>query len=176
MSAYIIREATPEDAAAILVHNDLIANEPDNGITRGPGENMTLQEEVAYLETCRATDNWVMLIAITPMGEVIGICGFQGGRRRATRHDGDFGISVNREWRDKGVGSALIQHLIAWAKSTGIITRVGLTVMTHNERAIHVYKKLGFELEGCKRAALFKEGRYIDVYMMGLLLLDRPKA
>ncbi len=173
MTGYIIREATPDDAAAILVHNEIIANEPDNGITRGPGENMTLEEEQTFLKNSLATDNWLMLVAITPESEAIGILGFQGGRRKANRHEGEFGISVNPEWRDKGVGSALIQHMLAWAKGTGFITRVGLTVMTHNERAFHVYKKMGFELEGCKRAALFKEGRYVDVYMMGLLLMDR---
>jgi RimJ/RimL family protein N-acetyltransferase len=174
MAGYIIREATPEDAEAILIHNDLISNEPHNGIIRGPGESMTLQEEQDFLKNSLASDNSILLIAITPENEVIGVCGFQGGRRKAVRHQGGIGISVNREWRDKGAGTALMQHLIDWAKATGIITRMELTVMVHNERAIHVYKKLGFELEGRQRAALFKDGAYIDVYMMSLLFMDYP--
>lgn len=174
MESYIIREATPDDAAAVIIHNDLIANEPHNGIIRGPGESMTLEEEQIYLKNSLASDNSILLIAITPEGEVIGVCGFQGGKRRAVRHQGGIGISVNIEWRNKGVGTALMQHLIDWAKGTGIITRMELTVMAHNERAIHVYEKLGFKLEGRQRAALFKDGAYIDVFMMALLLMDYP--
>ncbi len=176
MESYIIREATPDDAAAIIVHNDLIANEPNNGIIRGPGESMTLEDEQVYLKNSLAADNSIFLIAITPAGEVIGVCSFQGGRRKAVRHQGGIGISVNKEWREKGMGTALMQRLVDWAKGTGIITRMELTVMTHNERAIHVYEKLGFQMEGRQRAALFKDGKYIDVYMMGLLFMDYPET
>jgi RimJ/RimL family protein N-acetyltransferase len=174
MESYIIREATPEDAAAILIHNDILANEPNNGIVRGPGENMSLEEERDYLAASLASDNSIMLIAVTPSGEVIGIAGFHGGRRKATRHAGGVGISVLPEWRDKGLGTTIMKQMIDWAKQTGIIKRVELEVMAHNERAIHVYEKLGFKLEGRKSASLFKDGRYIDVYEMGLLLLDYP--
>src|SRR3954470_23704732 len=103
MASYIIREATPEDAEAVIVHNDWIANEPHNGIIRGPGESMTLEDEQAYLKNSLASDNSTLLIAITPQGEVIGVCGFQGGRRKAVRHQGGMGISINLEWRNKGV-------------------------------------------------------------------------
>ena len=174
MESYIIREATPDDAAAVIVHNDLIANEPNNGIIRGPGEGMTLADEQAYLKTSLDTYNSIFLIAITPEEEVIGVCAFQGGRRKAVMHQGAIGISVNKEWRDKGLGTALMQRLIHWAKGKVIITRLELTVMTHNERAIHVYEKLGFKKEGRQRAALFKDGAYIDMYVMGLLFIDYP--
>lgn len=174
MEGYIIREATPDDAEAILVHNEIITNLPNNGIIRGPGENMTLDEERAYLAASLAADNSIMLIAVTPSGEVIGLSGFHGGKRRAVRHAGSFGIAINPEWRDKGVGTALIQHLIAWAKAGGIITRIELEVQAQNARAIHVYEKMGFKFEGKKLASVYKEGQYIDVLVMGMLLIDYP--
>ncbi len=174
MVAYTIREATPDDAEQILIHNELIVHEADNGIIRGPGENMTLEEQRAYVAASLASDNSVMLIAVLPSGEVIGLSGFHGGKRRAVRHTGGFGISINHDWRNKGVGTAIIQHLIAWAKQGGIIKRIELEVMTHNTRALHVYEKLGFKIEGKKVASIYKEGRYVDVYMMGMLLMDYP--
>ncbi len=174
MAAYTIREATPDDAEQILIHNELITNEPDNGITRGPGENMNLEEERDYLAASLASDNSVMLIAVLATGEVIGLAGFHGGKRKAVRHTGGVGIAINPDWRNKGVGTALLQHLIEWAKQTQIIKRIELEVMTHNARAIHVYEKLGFKMEGKKLAALYKEGRFIDVYFMGLLLIEYP--
>jgi len=175
MAEYIIREATPDDAEQILIHNEKITNEPHNNITRGPGENMTLEEERAYLAASLASDNSVFLIAVLPSGEVIGVSGLHGGRRKAVRHNGGIGIDVNREWRGKGVGTDLLQHIIDWAKKSNVITRVELEVMTHNERAIHVYEKLGFKMEGKRLAAMYKDGEYIDTYMMGLLLFDYPE-
>jgi RimJ/RimL family protein N-acetyltransferase len=174
MADYTIREVTPDDAARILVHNELITNEPHNGITRSPGETMTLEEEQAFLAANQTADNALFLIAITPEDEVIGVAGLHGGRRKAVRHNGGVGISVNREWRDKGVGTALLRHMIEWAKASNVITRIELEVMTHNERAMHVYEKLGFKLEGKRLAAMYKDGGYIDIYVMGLLLFDYP--
>lgn len=45
--------------------------------------------------------------------------------------------------------------MIEWARGTGIIRRMELEVFTHNERAIHVYEKLGFLVEGTKEQAFF---------------------
>ena len=174
MADYIIREATPEDSEQVIIHNDSIANEPHNGITRGAGEGISLEDERAYLKASLASDNSLFLVAVQPTGKVIGVAGLQGGRRRATRHSGAVGISVDREWRDKGVGSALLRYMIEWAKTSNTITRIELEVMTHNERAIHVYEKLGFKLEGKRLAAMYKDGQYIDIYVMGLLLFDYP--
>ena len=174
MAKYIIREATPDDAEQILIHNELITNEPHNGITRSPGENMTLEEERDYLAASLASDNSVFLIAVLPSGEVIGVSVLHGGRRKAVRHTGGVGIDVSREWRDKGVGTDLLQHLIDWAKTSNVIKRIELEVMTHNARAIHVYEKLGFKMEGKRLAAMYKDGGYIDIYVMGLLLIDYP--
>ena len=176
MAEYIIREATPDDAEQILIHNDLIANEPHNGIVRGPGENMTLEEERDFLAKSLASDNSVFLIAVLPSGEVIGVSGLHGGRRKANRHNGGVGIDVIREWRGKGVGTDLFQHIIDWAKKSNVITRIELEVMTDNARAIHVYEKLGFKMEGKRLAALYKDGGYIDIYVMGLLLFDYQPA
>lgn len=169
MPDYLIRDAHPDDAEAMLVHIRAINAEPNNGIIRGPGEEPTLEEERHILAGFAAADNAVMKIAVTPSGEVIGMAGFQGGKRRAVRHAGGIGISVSQAWREQGVGTALMQQLIAWARATGIIQRMELEVNVENERALHVYRKLGFQIEGRKQAALYKEGRYLDNYVMALL-------
>ena len=109
-------------------------------------------------------------MAVTPDNHVIGVTGFIGGKRRALRHTGSIGIAIDKQWRSKGVGTAMMQFLIDWARGTGIITRMELEVNTNNERAVHVYQKVGFVVEGRKQKALFKEGRYLDNYVMALLL------
>jgi RimJ/RimL family protein N-acetyltransferase len=42
-------------------------------------------------------------------------------------------------------------------------------VINNNERAIAVYKKSGFTVEGVQRQAVFKEGAYLDVMQMSIL-------
>jgi RimJ/RimL family protein N-acetyltransferase len=47
--------------------------------------------------------------------------------------------------------------------------RIQLDVYAGNDRARHVYEKIGFRLEVTKRQAIYKFGRYLDVHIMGLL-------
>jgi len=47
--------------------------------------------------------------------------------------------------------------------------RIELEVFADNARAVHVYEKVGFHMEGTRRRAIFKFGRYQDLHVMGLL-------
>ncbi|MBE9916478.1 GNAT family N-acetyltransferase [Paenibacillus donghaensis] len=47
--------------------------------------------------------------------------------------------------------------------------RVSLRVFSFKEKAIHLYKKLGFEQEGTSRQAIFREGKWHDIIHMGIL-------
>jgi len=120
------------------------------------------------LAEAHSSDNSVNLIAILPTGEIIGIAEMHGGKLKATRHVGTIGINVSSEWRNSGVGSDLLRSIIEWAKLCDIIKRIELEVMTDNQPALHIYEKFGFKTEGCKHGALYKEGRLIDTYLMGL--------
>ena len=50
-----------------------------------------------------------------------------------------------------------------------MLVRVELEVFTDNVKAIHLYEKLGFEKEGCKRMTTVRNGRYVDEYVMARL-------
>ena len=47
--------------------------------------------------------------------------------------------------------------------------RIELTVFGENQRALHVYEKLGFRAEALERDAIFWRGRYHDIVLMGML-------
>lgn len=49
-------------------------------------------------------------------------------------------------WRDRGVGRALKEEILSHLEG-GAITDVGLAVTTTNERALHLYASLGFEVK-----------------------------
>jgi len=170
MQRITIREAVPRDAEEIVAHMERISREPNNNVLTGPGEyTVTPAEEREIIDGYAASDNSIALVAVAD-GKIIGLLHCRGGRRQAARHSASFGITVHADWRDKGVGSALVQRLIDWGRQNPVIKRLELEVFTTNARAIHVYEKYGFQIEGRKRRAYCKDGAYEDAYIMALLL------
>ena len=80
-------------------------------------------------------------------------------------------IVVQKAYWNQGLGQILLEEGIEWAHSTGVLRKLVLNVQVRNERAVHLYKKLGFEIEGCQaRGACSAEGEFLDVYLMGKLI------
>ncbi|HLA43236.1 MAG TPA: GNAT family N-acetyltransferase, partial [Aggregatilineales bacterium] len=86
--------------------------------------------------------------------------------------DTQLGIVIHKEWRSRGAGNTLMNAAIEWARANDFVQRISLNVYDDNARAIHLYSKLGFKIEGRRHKALFKHGRYYDELIMGLLLAD----
>ena len=86
------------------------------------------------------------------------------------RHAALLGVSVRAGWRDRGVGSALLAAALDWARATGVVTRIELSVYAENARAIHLYEKFGFAIEGRRRDAVRHSGRLVDDLVMARLL------
>jgi RimJ/RimL family protein N-acetyltransferase len=72
----------------------------------------------------------------------------------------------------RGYGSAALQHVLDHAFGQLDLHRVDLEVYEFNERAIHVYQKLGFREEGRLRDALLWEGEFYDAIVMSILSTD----
>ncbi len=88
-----------------------------------------------------------------------------------SRHGfGEFGMLVDREWRGRGVGSALIQAAIAWARDHGL-HKLSLEGFAHNTAAIALYRKCGFVEEGHRVKHYHRaNGELWDSLVMGLPL------
>ena len=69
----------------------------------------------------------------------------------------------------KGVGEFAAQRMLQHAFSDLNLRRVSLTVISNNERALYLYKKIGFVEEGRLRQAIYKSGKYIDLIQMAIL-------
>ena len=78
----------------------------------------------------------------------------------------EFGLMVAASARRRGIGSALIEEAMNWARDLGIV-RLELTVFPHNAPAIALYRKLGFQEEGILRRRYLIDGRYVDAMLMG---------
>lgn len=89
--------------------------------------------------------------------------------RPRRRHAAAIGMGVHDEWQGKGVGSALMRAGVEMADRWLNLTRLELEVYTDNEPAIRLYERFGFEREGTLRQYGFRDGRYVDAYMMARL-------
>ncbi len=161
-----VREADSADAAALITFVQQVAGESDY-LTFGPGEfTISEAEEAEFLAKLRAAENQLCLVAELG-GEIAGTLHFTAGQRPRVRHSGELGMSVRRPYWGLGIGSRLLEALIAWAASTGIITKLNLRVRADNQRAIALYRRQGFIEEGRLSRGLFLNGRYYDLIWMG---------
>lgn len=119
------------------------------------------------LEDCARSDARRYLIAEVD-GELAGMLHFQTGRRKCNAHAGEFGMSVRK--RGMSIGRKLLQSLLQWARQTGKIRKINLRVRTDNERAIRLYRSVGFKVEGTISREFCIDGRFYDAHWMGIEL------
>ena len=82
-------------------------------------------------------------------------------------HRSEFGISVAKSEWGQGIGSALLQKCIEYAK-THEIELLNLEVRSDNRRAIQLYERFGFRKIGTSPAYFKIDGEYYDFDLMVL--------
>ena len=87
-------------------------------------------------------------------------------RKNRLAHVANLGMAVHDDYQDKGIGTALMEAVLDMADNWLNIKRVELDVYTDNLRAVHLYKKFGFEIEGVRRSLAFRDGEFVDAYHM----------
>ena len=89
---------------------------------------------------------------------------------RSRSGPGEIGMLVAREWRGQGVGSALLEAAIGWARENQL-HKLSLSVFPHNARGIALYRRFGFVAEGRRIKQIRRSsGELWDTIEMGLLL------
>ena len=107
-------------------------------------------------------------------GEIVGNGGLHPvGPQLRRRHAGVIGLAVAPHAQGRGVGHALMQTLCDYADRWWGLLRVELTVFADNARAIALYRRHGFVMEGRLRGYAMREGAYCDVLTMARL---HPRA
>ena len=101
--------------------------------------------------------------------QIVGDASLKFNPQEALKHKAELGITVHDDYQNMGIGKALLNHLINIAKMKKL-SKVWLLVSTDNDRAIYLYKKAGFEIEGelCKES--YVNGKYRNEYRMAIFL------
>jgi len=93
------------------------------------------------------------------------------GGMEHNRHVATFGVTVHDDYQNQGLGTALTRYMVEIARAKGL-RRVALEVVADNLRAVNVYERCGFKVEGRLRMSHWNyiRGRFCDELVMGLLL------
>ncbi len=138
-----IRSAGVSDAEALLDVFIRCHEETDYLLTYPDENGVSLEEERAFLSGKEARGDEIELIALVD-GKVAGIAGIECVcRKEKTRHRASFGISVLREYWGLGIGRALTDSCIEFARNAGY-TQLELEVVSDNTSALALYESAGF--------------------------------
>ncbi len=100
---------------------------------------------------------------------IVGSASLSFNQREVFRHTAELGIAVHDDHQNMGIGTTMLRHLLGIARMKKL-RKIWLLVNTSNDRAIHVYRKAGFEIEGRLRDERYYKGRYGDEYRMAIFL------
>ncbi len=160
---FIIRPVRIEDASAI---NEMRRMDGVRENTLGIfSERVTRSEDFIR----GLTENEHLLVAEVKEAEVrkvVGMVGLHVGRNPRLRHSASVGIMVHTDYQGKGIGTALLKKVIDLADNWLMLVRVELTAFVENEGAVKLYQSLGFQIEGTKKYAAIRNGKYADEYLM----------
>jgi ribosomal protein S18 acetylase RimI-like enzyme len=109
----------------------------------------------------------VQMLAVTSDDRVIGWCDVVPKKYEMFSHVGVLGMGVLAPYRGRGLGERLARETIARALQAGL-EKVELAVFASNNVALHLYRKLGFAVEGVRVRARKLDGEYDDELVMAL--------
>lgn len=171
-TAFTLRRATPADAAEFARINSHPEVQPN--LMQLPYGHVERWRQILADNDLPGRTDFVLLAERD--GRMLGSAGLHpAGAALRRRHAAMLGISVAPEAQGQGVGRALMQALIDYADRWAQILRLELTVFTDNERAIRLYRSLGFEHEGTHRAYALRDGTYVDAHCMARLHPNPPQ-
>lgn len=165
----VVRSAREDDIGALIALNErMVATSPH--MLRDLDEQE--RDPVEFEKVLRAHNDHpgkAYLVAAAEGTQHAGRLAVRCGQWRRLAHRVEFGISVDRAWRGRGVGTALISTVLDWAAGHTTIEKVCLSCFATNAGARRLYERLGFVTE----AVLAKHirqgpGDYVDDVQMAI--------
>lgn len=159
-----IRQLRKEDAQAYLEMLNQLDTETQMMMYEAGERLQSIEKLEGRLE---ASHIWTC--GIIQDEKIIGFISVERGIPNRIRHCGYIVIGILASAQRKGYGKQLFTQAIAYAKANHL-TRLELTVMKTNSGAIHLYQKVGFQIEGEKKQSMYVDGVYIDEWTMCYLM------
>ena len=161
----IFRSPLPSDAEAALEYMKITAGETPY-LLRTPEEiRLTVADEEKFLSRFPDNPNSTMILCFVE-GKLAGNCQIDRRTKLKNRHRASVAIALRKEFWNLGIGTALFEEMLAIAESWGVL-QVELEVIEGNDRAMALYRKMGFEIVGhVPNAIRLPDGTFWKEYRM----------
>jgi L-phenylalanine/L-methionine N-acetyltransferase len=163
MSVSTVRPAQPGDAPALVALAEAVGAEPEGWLI-ADSRWRSVRDERRYLRAVRGHPDAAVFVAEGGDG-VVARLSVARDPHPASRHVADLGLMVARHARRQGIGWALLEQAVDWARASGV-RKLELHVFPHNEAAIRLYERFGFVREGVRRAHYRRGLDYVDAILM----------
>lgn len=163
---YTVRSATEIDAEVLSDLRVQIDGETEN-LDREKGEAFI--DALGFKQIIKEdTENPrnIFLVAVVH-DQIVGFSRCEGNHLSRFSHKVEFGVCVLKEFWGHSIGKTLLSESISWADSNDI-KKIALNVIETNDKAIKLYKDLGFKIEGVlQNDKILEDGKYYNTVVMG---------
>jgi RimJ/RimL family protein N-acetyltransferase len=158
-----IRHAEGSDATELVALAAAIGSEPGGWLLTTEAWR-PVADERRYLKAVRRHADAAVLVAVDAE-RIVGRLSLARDPHPASAHVADLGMMVAASHRRRGIGRALLDAAVDWARAAGV-AKLELHVFPWNEPAIRLYEGFGFEREGLRRRHYLRDGIAVDALLM----------
>lgn len=163
----MIRPIESNDAEEFLELNKRI--DASGFMLHAPGERKTtVDQQKEAIEGVLSEVRSTFFVAESA-GNLAGFIVAFAGKMKRNNHSAYIALGVHDAFYGQGIATSLLERVFEWANEMGI-SRLELTVIKDNEKAINLYQKMGFQIEGEKIHSLMIDGQPANEYYMYKLI------
>jgi RimJ/RimL family protein N-acetyltransferase len=158
-----VRQADPSDAPELVALAASVGQEAGDWLLTTETWR-PVADERRYLKAVRRHSDAAVYVAVDG-DRIVGRLSLARDPHPASVHVADLGLMVAASHRRRGIGTALLEAAVAWAKGSRV-SKLELHVFPWNVPAIQLYEQFGFEREGLRRGHYLRDGEAVDALLM----------
>jgi len=165
----ILRRSTVEDAERIIEYVNIVGGESNNLLFGKDEFHLTVEEEKEHIKRMNNDSNSLMILGIID-DNIVSLAQITSSNRKRIAHNSEVSISVKKDYWRNGIGSAVMEEIIRFAREGGVIKNISLGVRASNINAIKMYEELGFVKVGLHKNYFNINGNFDDEILMDLYI------
>lgn len=158
-----IRHAEPRDAHALVQLATDVGSEPEGWLITTSNWRSAADER-RYLRSIRRYPHAAVFVAETD-DRIVARLSIGRDPHPASAHVADLGLMVAQAHRRRGIGWALLETAVDWARQAGV-EKIELHVFPYNTAAIAMYERFGFVREGHRKRHYRRPDGFVDAILM----------